>query len=72
VLTEGKRVLVRNPDGEGWIAATFFAHGDPEEIDDPRVEGGRRVRDRAWVRYEEGEREGMTGQHAYSEIKEAE
>jgi hypothetical protein len=70
-VEEGQRIWVLDPD-EGWVAAVYLGVGDPEEIEDARVVGGKRKRDRAWVQYEEGEREGTTGLHPFtgSEMRE--
>ena len=53
----GQRITVPNPDNPGGrLAATFLevAVGRPATI------AGRKV-DQAWVRYEEGDRDGITG-----------
>ncbi len=57
-----KRVCVIPPRGFAWglIAATFLGPVNPELVGET---------DHAWVRYEEGEREGTTGSHPFAHIK---
>ena len=54
------RVVVPHPDAWGLIAATFLGPVNPELVGET---------DHAWVRYEEGEREGTTGSHPFAHIK---
>jgi hypothetical protein len=63
MFPRGTRVTVPNPNGEGRVAATFeeVDPSRPGEVSDPRVVGGVRKFDRAWVVYSEGELEGTTG-----------
>jgi hypothetical protein len=61
---EGTPVWVE-VDG-GQVAAEFVAPGDPADArNDPQV---GTVRDVAWVRYLEGDRDGTLGSHFYHEI----
>jgi hypothetical protein len=66
-----KRIhTVPDPDSAGRIRASFagYAPEHPETINDPRVVGGTRQVDRVWMRYEEGEREGLVGLVRWSDI----
>ena len=57
MFEHGQRITVPDPDDpQGRVVATFLevAVGKPATISDPRVEGGTRKVDQAWVRYEDG------------------
>lgn len=72
MYAEGERIEVQDPDGSGWIAATFreVAEGKSRHIDDPGVNNGAGYdADQAWVTYEEGKCEGMTGLHTFFEMR---
>ncbi len=70
MFTQGQRVRVTNPDGPGWMGATFceVAENQPKRIENPGVnEGAGYLSDQAWVIYQEGDREGTTGLHPINE-----
>jgi hypothetical protein len=61
MLIPATKITFTDPDGNGRIAGTFLEVSDqPMTINDPGVVGGTRRVDTAWVRYSEGEREGLT------------
>jgi hypothetical protein len=64
-LREGQAVTVPDPDGSGRIAATYLAR----EEDDARWNASTQTpRDWHWVRYEEGDGEGLTDLYPRSAI----
>lgn len=69
MYTRGQRITVPDPDGNGRLAAVFLAAGDPSEAIEVEMAGSKIMRDAAWVQYQEGDREGLTGKHAYHEIQ---
>jgi hypothetical protein len=73
MFPRGTRVTVPNPDGEGRIAASFeeVDPNHPGEVSDPRVVGGVRKFDQAWLVYADGNLEGTTGLVDCRQIKAA-
>jgi hypothetical protein len=70
VFRKGNKITVPNPDGDGRVGATFLETSDePATIEDPRIEGGERLADTAWVRYSDGDREATSGRHTFAEIR---
>lgn len=67
----GQRVTVPNPDGDGRVTATFAASCDPDQAVTVDTPNGPVLRDTAWIRYAEGEREGTTGRYVYADIRPA-
>ena len=61
---------IANPDGDGRVAVTIagISH-EPEWVPDARVVVGGYWSDTAWVRYEEGEREGLTSRVRFSKLR---
>jgi hypothetical protein len=73
--TEGEPIEVKDPDGQGWIAAKFvgIAEGEPRHIDHLGVNGGEGYdADQYRVMYLEGDRDGTFGLHVLSEIRRSE
>jgi hypothetical protein len=51
---------IENPDGDGRVRVSFITTGPPATVEHPWIVGGSRLTDTAVVRYDEGEREGLT------------
>jgi hypothetical protein len=61
---------IANPDGDGIVPVSYITTGPPATVEDRRIVGGSRQADTAWVRYDEGEREGLTGLVLRSKLRE--
>lgn len=67
----GQQVLVPDPGGDGMIKATVVEFGELSDAVDMMVEGKPVKRDVAIIRYDEGDREGMTDRCRYDLLKPA-
>jgi hypothetical protein len=57
----GERVRVPNPNGEGTVEATYVSPSEPS----------RKRAEYVWVRYVEGQEQGVNAKVRYSEVERA-
>jgi hypothetical protein len=65
----GQQVLAPNPDGEGMIKATVVGIGEQTDAVEIMIEGKPVKRDVAFIRYDEGKREGTADRCRYDLLK---